>query len=84
MSSHALNEHADLVFINRFGFGETQGRGLSQEFSQLISAGIPVLTLVSEKYLEAWQVFSAGLAQTLPLQREAIEQWLASIKPAHL
>lgn len=77
----ALNEQPDLVFINRFGYGEVQGRGLSQEFAQLISAGIPVLTLVSVKYLEGWQQFSAGLAQTLPLERAAIEQWLASIKP---
>lgn len=77
----ALHEQPDLVFINRFGYGETQGRGLSDEFSQLISAGIPVLTLVSEKYLDGWHAFSADLAQTLPLEREAIEQWLASIKP---
>lgn len=77
----ALTEQPDLVFINRFGHGETQGRGLLAEFSQLISAGIPVLTLVSEKYLDGWQAFSAGLARTLPLERLAIEQWLASIRP---
>lgn len=76
----ALHEQPDLVFINRFGYGETQGRGLNDEFSQLISAGIPVLTLVSEKYLDGWHTFSAGLAQTLPLERQAIEQWLAKIK----
>lgn len=81
---HALNQQPDLVFVNRFGYGETQGRGLSHEFAQLISAGIPLLTLVSEKYLEGWQAFSADLAQTLPLQRKAIEDWLLSIKPEHL
>ncbi|MDY0191270.1 MAG: DUF2478 domain-containing protein [Desulfuromonas sp.] len=80
----ALHEQPDLVFVNRFGHGESQGRGLNQEFSQLIGAGIPVLTLVSEKYLDGWQAFSAGLAHTLPLQRAAIEQWLASVKPRHL
>ncbi len=77
----ALDQQPDLVFINRFGYGEVQGRGLKQEFSELISAGIPLLTLVSEKYLDGWQVFSAGLAHTLPLERAAIEQWLATIKP---
>lgn len=81
---NALNEQPDLVFINRFGYGEARGRGLSQEFTQLISAGIPVLTLVSEKYLENWQAFSAGLAQTLPLERAAIIRWLTRIEPAHL
>lgn len=75
----ALIEQPDLVFVNRFGYGETQGRGLYEEFAQLISAEIPVLTLVSEKYLDGWQLFSAGLAQTLPLERSAIKQWLASI-----
>lgn len=77
----ALDQQPDLVFINRFGYGEVQGRGLKQEFSELISAGIPLLTLVSEKYLDGWQAFSAGLAHTLPLERAAIEQWLATIKP---
>ena len=80
----ALEEQPDLVFINRFGYGEAQGRGFNQEFSQLISAEIPVLTLVSEKYLEGWHTFSAGMAQTLPLERDAIEQWLATIRPEHL
>lgn len=75
----ALTEQPDLVFVNRFGYSETQGRGLCEEFAQLISAEIPVLTLVSEKYLDGWQQFSAGLAQTLPLERSAIKQWLASI-----
>lgn len=78
---HALDEQPDVVFVNRFGYGETQGRGLSQEIAQLISAGIPLLTLVSEKHLAGWQLFSAGLAQTLPLERKAIEQWLASLRP---
>ncbi len=76
----ALADKPDLVFINRFGYGESQGRGLSQEFALLISAGIPLLTLVSDKYLEAWHAFSAGLAQTLPLEREAIERWWVSVK----
>lgn len=79
----ALDEQPDLVFVNRFGYGESQGRGLSQEFSQLISAQIPVLTLVSEKYVDFWHEFSAGLGQTLPLERSAIEHWLTTVKAQH-
>ncbi len=81
---NALIEQPDLVFVNRFGYAEAQGRGLSQELAQLISAGIPLLTLVSEKYLDDWHAFSAGLAQTLALERNAIEQWLTTIRPEHL
>lgn len=77
----ALQEQPDLVFINRFGQGETQGRGLSQEFSQLISEGIPVLTLVSDKHLTDWQNFTGSLGVTLPLESAAIKQWLAKISP---
>jgi len=73
-----------LVFVNRFGYSEAQGCGLNQEFAQLISSGIPVLTLVSEKYLDSWQSFSAGMAQILPLERKAIEYWLATIEPKTL
>src|SRR5690554_6344646 len=74
----------DLVFINRFGHGESQGRGLSEEFAALIGAGIPMLTLVSKKYLDSWLTFSDGMAETLPLERYAIEQWLSSVAPKAL
>lgn len=70
----------DLVFINRFGHGETQGKGLSSEFAALISAGVPVLTLVSEKYLEAWLKFAGDMAEILPLERHAIETWLVNMQ----
>lgn|SRR5690554_20670 len=77
-------QRPDLVFINRFGHGEIQGRGFNQEFADIIAAGIPVLTLVAEKYLEGWRQFAEGMAATLPLERHAIEQWLASHAPTAL
>lgn len=74
-------QRPDLVFINRFGHGEIQGRGFNQEFADLIAAGIPVLTLVAEKYLDGWQQFAEGMAETLPLERTAIKKWLTSVAP---
>lgn len=69
----------DLVFINRFGHGESNGKGLCDEFADLISAAVPVLTLVSEKYLKNWLNFSGGLAENLPLDRSAIIDWLERV-----
>lgn len=76
----AIREKPDLVIINRFGSAEAEGLGFAQEFGQLISEGIPVMTLISERYLSAWLLFAQDLAYTLPLDFYAIKQWLDQLK----
>lgn len=69
-------QQPNFVFINRYGHGESQGKGFQQEFADIIAAGIPLLTLVAEKYLTHWQEFTGGIGDILPLEREAIMAWL--------
>ncbi|MFT0213631.1 DUF2478 domain-containing protein [Pseudomonas sp. F1_0610] len=76
----AVREKPDLVIINRFGSAEAEGEGFSQEFGQLISDGIPVLTLINERYLSAWLHFAQDLAYTLPLDFHAIKHWVDKLK----
>ena len=71
----ALDAQADLVVCNRFGALELQGQGFADELLQLMAAGIPLLTIVSARHLEAWKRFS-GDAAVLPDAMESWQRWL--------
>lgn len=76
----ALAEGADLVVVNRFGELEAAGGGFAAEMLALMAEGIPLITIVSERHLEAWQKFSGGAALRLPPSREALEAWFAGVR----
>lgn len=71
----AIREGVALVVINKFSKQEISGHGLRDEFAEAISAGIPLLTAVPVKCLEAWVNFTGGIGTTLACDRQAIEQW---------
>jgi nucleoside-triphosphatase THEP1 len=74
----AVEEPAELVIVNRFGGLERDGGGLAADMLGVITAGIPLLTAIGERYLDDWLRFSGGLGTQLPPHREAIEGWLTS------
>ena len=74
-----LDAQPDLAVVNRFGILEADGKGFAQEMLDIVTQGIPMLTVVSPAYLEAWRTFSGGLAQELPPQREALQAWANSL-----
>lgn len=76
----AIEEKPDLVIINRFGTAEAEGGGFINELQMLISEGIPVLTLTADKYLDAWQAFTGGLAEEIAPNKEALHAWFNKIK----
>ena len=53
----ALVSRPDLVISNRFGSLEAGNGGFAAELLALLSEGIPVLTVVSTRHLEAWRRF---------------------------
>lgn len=69
----------ELVVINRFGSQEAEGGGLRAELLALLSAGVPVLTAVSDKHLAAWEAFSGGVERLSPPDLPA---WLAGLTRA--
>jgi nucleoside-triphosphatase THEP1 len=74
-----LTEHADLVIANRFGELEAGNSGLAAEMLALMAGGIPLLTVVSDRYLDDWRRFSGNAATELPPQREALQAWFDSL-----
>jgi hypothetical protein len=74
----AIEEHVDLVVVNRFGRAESQDKGLLACVSAAISAGIPVLTAVREPYLAPWQDYHGGLAASLKPDIDVVAAWCQS------
>lgn len=75
-----LAEGADLVVANRFGVLEAGGEGFADEMLALMANGIPLLTVVADKYLDDWLRFTGNAATELPPQRDAVEAWFAGLK----
>nr|WP_155253555.1 molybdenum ABC transporter ATP-binding protein [Bradyrhizobium japonicum] len=73
--TRAIAADVDLVVINKFSKQEAAGEGLRDELAHAIAAGIPVLTAVPEKCLDAWTDFTGGIGTSLLCERGAIEGW---------
>ncbi|WP_430649804.1 DUF2478 domain-containing protein [Bradyrhizobium nitroreducens] len=73
--ARAITADVDLVVINKFSKQEAAGEGLRDELADAIAAGIPVLTAVPEKCLDAWNDFTGGIGTSLLCERSAIEGW---------
>ncbi|QBH18943.1 DUF2478 domain-containing protein [Alcaligenes faecalis] len=78
----ALDSHADLVIVNRFGIMEADGQGFNDEILALIDKGYPVLTVVSHTHLPAWRAFTGGLAVELEPEHQALWNWFESSRQA--
>jgi len=68
----------DIVVLSKFGKLEAENRwGLIAAFVAAMEAGVPILTSVSPKYMEAWSAFAAPFFVTLPPEIAALEAWQA-------
>ncbi|ACK49948.1 molybdenum ABC transporter ATP-binding protein [Methylocella silvestris BL2] len=71
----ALERSPDLLFINRFGKLEIEGKGLYAEIGAAAMAGVPTLVCVPMRFLGAWRNFTMGLDEELPCSAEALRRW---------
>ncbi len=74
----AVSDRVDLIVISRFGRAEAGGDGLLACFTDVVCAGIPLLTAVREPYVDRWREFHGGFAVDLPPSSEAVLEWLCS------
>jgi hypothetical protein len=77
-----LAEGADLLILNRFGRGESEGRGFRDLIVRAMTLDVSVLTAVRPTYAEAWAEFGAGLSCDLPPDRYAILDWVMALAKA--
>ncbi|MGO1119944.1 DUF2478 domain-containing protein [Rhodovibrionaceae bacterium A322] len=70
-----LDGQPDLLIVNRFGRGESEGHGLRPVLEKALHLEVPVLVAVRDEYRPAWDEFSQGLATILPPEEAAILAW---------
>ncbi len=70
-----LDEGADLLILNRFGKGETEGHGFRALIETAYARQIPVLTVVRETYVDGWQEFAGDCGILLAPQSEDVTGW---------
>lgn len=72
-------EGADLAVFNRFSGLEASGEGFAAEMLDLMSLGIPVITIVQAANLPAWRDFTGGLACELTPEIADLEHWFQHV-----
>lgn len=70
-----LEERVDLLVLNRFGKGESDGHGFRVVIERALDLGIPVLTAVRDTYEAAFEEFAGDLAALLPAETDAVVDW---------
>lgn len=71
-----MKQDCDLLILNRFGKGESEGRGFRDLIICALDAGIPVLMAARPTYQVAFQDFAGDLGVELPFDKLAIQAWL--------
>ena len=77
-----LEEGADLLILNRFGRGESEGRGFRDLIGKAIVLDVPVLLAVRPTYEDAWAEFGAGQSCDLPMTQAAVLAWFDQTREA--
>ncbi len=75
----AIDNRPDLMVIEKFGEQEQNGGGMSDEIWQTITVGIPLIVSVPEKAIDIWQERSGGMGSVIPLSKNALHEWWATI-----
>ncbi|MEP1206228.1 MAG: DUF2478 domain-containing protein [Rhizobiaceae bacterium] len=73
--SSQINDQVDMLFLNRFGKGEEEGRGFRPVIEEAYALNIPTLIVVRETYMDAWRQFCGDDYTHLPANKDAIIDW---------
>jgi len=76
----ALDEHADIVVVEKFGKHEKDGGGLSADLLAIMAEGIPTVISVPMDEQAAWETFSGGLGVILNCDLDQLKTWWSTTK----
>jgi hypothetical protein len=81
---HELEQGADILILNRFGRGESEGRGFRDLIGAAMALDVPVLTALRPTYAAAWAEFGGSMACDLAMDRGTVLAWVNGLKDARL
>lgn len=70
-----LTAPPQLLILNKFGKQEADGRGFRPVIAQAIALDVPVLTSVSEKNRDGFELFAGTFATALGTDEAAVMAW---------
>lgn len=71
-----ISDGCDLLVLNRFGKGESEGQGFRELISVAMASGISVLTSMRSIYVTPFEAFAEELGVVLPFDKVAVDCWL--------
>lgn len=74
-----LDSGADLLILNRFGKGETEGHGFRALIETAYAREIPVLTVVRDSYADGWRDFAGDCGVLLAPESQNVNDWFDSL-----
>lgn len=74
-----IDRRVDLLIISKFAGLEAEGRGLAPDLFHAITCGLPVLTLLSDRYLADWRTLCGDIGDRLPPTEEAVLRWVDAL-----
>lgn len=77
-----LDDGADMLILNRFGKGETEGHGFRSVIETAYARQIPVLTVVRETYVEGWNDFAGDCGVLLAPDSKTVLGWCDRVMEA--
>lgn len=77
-----LDDGADMLILNRFGKGETEGHGFRSIIETAYARQIPVLTVVRETYVEGWNDFAGDCGVLLAPDSKTVLGWCDRVMEA--
>ncbi|KAB2694768.1 DUF2478 domain-containing protein [Brucella intermedia] len=77
-----IDDGADMLILNRFGKGETEGHGFRSIIETAYARQIPVLTVVRETYVEGWNDFAGDCGVLLAPDSKTVLAWCDRVMEA--
>lgn len=71
----SIRNGCDLVVLAKFGKLEARRSGLIDAFAEAVTFGVPIVTSVAPKFAGHWRAYAGDLAQYLPPDTVALDEW---------
>jgi nucleoside-triphosphatase THEP1 len=75
--SAALRDGPEIVFLNKFGKHEAEGRGLREGLAEAVHLGIPLVVGVPYRNLDQWRIFAGPFSEEAEIGSNRPFGWLA-------
>lgn len=71
-----LDEHPEMLILNKFGKVEAEGGGLRDTLVTAVQSEIPIIVGIPVRNIDQWRTFAGGMAEEVGLSITDVVAWL--------